>query len=420
MVFGLAFFHAVIQERRLYGPLGWNIRYEFNETDLRICVRQLKIFMDQYPDKTPFDALRYLTAECNYGGRVTDANDRILIEVLLKDYYNERIFSDDYKFSPSGLYYAPPHCEAEGYINYAKGLPLYPDPEVFGFHDNAAITKNLNETNALLGSLTLTSGSAGGGADDDKEAMIVSLANTILNDVPDAFDMVYARANYGTDYMQSMNSVLTQELEKFNILIGLIKSSLRELKRAIAGEALLSPELEAALNSMALNQIPLLWKAKSFNSLKPLGSYIKDVNSRIDFFRGWLYDGIPRIFLINKFFFAHGFLTGARQNYARKYKIPIDTMTLDYKVVADEDSPAPADGVYVKGMFMEGCKWDAAAGVLAESDPKVLFTDCPMVWFLPLKTIDVNTEGVYPMPLYLTMDRRGILATTGHSTNFVG
>ena len=84
----------------------------------------MSIFIDEYPNKVPLDALNYLTGECNYGGRVTDDKDRTLMEVILKTFYcSETFMDDDYKFSPSGIYYAPPLTDYEGYLDYIKKLP---------------------------------------------------------------------------------------------------------------------------------------------------------------------------------------------------------------------------------------------------------------------------------------------------------
>jgi len=112
----------VIQERRKYGALGWNISYEFNESDLRICVRQLQMFLDEFDNSSiPFDALKYLTGECNYGGRVTDDKDRRLIITLLNDYYNDEVVTNPaYGFASDPIYAAQAFDTHEEYLSFIR------------------------------------------------------------------------------------------------------------------------------------------------------------------------------------------------------------------------------------------------------------------------------------------------------------
>lgn len=80
----------------------------------------LQLFVNEY-DEVPFEAIAYLTGECNYGGRVTDDWDRRLLLTILADFYNKDVIEKiHYPFSPSGEYYAPPKSAYEDYINFIK------------------------------------------------------------------------------------------------------------------------------------------------------------------------------------------------------------------------------------------------------------------------------------------------------------
>jgi dynein heavy chain len=59
IIFGVCFFHAIIQERKKFGPLGWNIIYEFSDNDRECCLLNLKLFC--HNGIIPWDALIYTT-----------------------------------------------------------------------------------------------------------------------------------------------------------------------------------------------------------------------------------------------------------------------------------------------------------------------------------------------------------------------
>jgi len=427
LLFGFCFFHAIVQDRRKFGPIGWNIAYGFTPEDLQVCRQQLMLFVNQYDD-VPYKVLNFLGAAINYGGRVTDDKDKLLINTIIKTYICPEAVEekDDYKYSSSGLYHPPVAETIEETNAYIRGLPLYPMPEAFGLHENCNITCAQDEAlKLLIGMQSMVSVGGSGEGGQSADDIMDGTAESIQNRLPKPYDLDICEEKFPTLYEESMNTVVKQECLRYCKLLWVMKKSLADFRLSIKGLILMTTDLETVGKSMLVNEVPALWAAKGPLSLKPLSSWFLDIIARCTFFQMWYDMGkAPPVFWISGIFFPQAFFTGAMQNFARKYKEEIDLLSyrqecMDSVVDPKKELTAPPeDGVYIYGMFLEGCRWDVTTHQLEVSRPKELFTDLPTMWFCPVKN-RVPCATDYMCPCYKVVSRKGTLLTTGHSTNFV-
>lgn len=98
-----------------------------------------------------------------------------------------------------------------------------------------------------------------------------------------------------------------------------MRSSLRDIKKAIRGLIVMSSDLDAMYTAFLNNRLPGIWEKVSFASLKTLGSWVKDLVYRVKFMDSWVVNGQPAAFPLPVFFFPQGFMTASLQTFAREH-----------------------------------------------------------------------------------------------------
>ena len=246
--------------------MGWNIVYDFNDSDFIFSEKLIRQFVDVVPDKSSnqsvqWDAIKYMISEINYGGRVTDDSDRRLLLNYAQDIFKEEIISvpsfELSKYKPETEYKIPVNpadevTQIKGRANpqqsdnnmneikkfYAKEIELYPDlevPAIFGQHVNAEISSQIAEANLLLDSVISLSPKEEGSDGESRESLLMKTIQHLLPTIPENLDYAEAWDKNRPNDGNPIKIVLMQEIARYNVLLDKVRNTLIDLEKGLKG-----------------------------------------------------------------------------------------------------------------------------------------------------------------------------------------
>ncbi|KAJ9592733.1 hypothetical protein L9F63_015613, partial [Diploptera punctata] len=405
LLYAVAFLHTVVQERRKFGPLGWNIPYEFNQADFAASVQFIQNHLDDMDPKKgiSWPTVCYMLGEVQYGGRVTDDFDKRLLTTFTQVWFCDVLLRPGFEFYKN--YKVPMTKNIQDYIDYINGLPPTDTPEVFGLHSNADITYQINTAKGILDTiLNVQPKEGGGGGGETRENIVYRLAEDMLEKLPKQYTALSVAQNINRmGALLPMNIFLRQEVDRIQRVIKSVYSTLCDLKLAIDGTIVMSQGLRDSLDAMYDARIPDVWQKVSWESAT-LGFWYTELLERDAQFQRWISSGRPNVFWMTGFFNPQGFLTAMRQEVTRAHKgWALDSVVLQNLITrhSKEDlTDSPPEGVYVYGLFLEGASLDRRSGKLIESKPKVLYEQMPVIYIYAINTTAGKDPRLYECPIY--------------------
>ncbi|KAL8606951.1 hypothetical protein ACOMHN_041340 [Nucella lapillus] len=409
ILFALCYFHAVVCERRKFGPQGWNRVYPYNTGDLTISMNVLYNYLEANT-KVPWEDLRYLFGEIMYGGHITDDWDRILCRTYLEVFMHPDMLDGELYLAPG--FPIPPNSDYKGYHSYIDECLPPESPYLYGLHPNAEIeflttlSENLFRT---VFEMQPRDTGAGSGAGVSREEKVKNLLDEIGEKLPEEFNMMEIMGKVPVEERTPYVVVAIQECERMNMLLSEIRRSLKELDLGLKGELTITADMEALSNALFLDVVPENWNKRAYPSLYTLGIWYPDLLQRVKELETWTSDfQLPAAVWLAGFFNPQSFLTAIMQQMARKNEWPLDRMALQCDVTKktrEDMAGPPREGAYVHGLYMEGARWDMQAGMMAEARLKELAPTVPVLFIRAIPVDRQDLRNMYACPVYKTKTR---------------
>jgi dynein heavy chain len=421
IVFGLCHFHAVMMERKKFGPIGFNNSYPFSLGDLRDSAVCLANYMESNQgSKVPWVDLKYLFGQIIYGGHIVNDFDRITCSTLLDFFMRDALLEDGTELYPfvdqqSGCSFTT--VAPTSWVNYMEHINNAMGPEsplAYGLHPNAEIDSRTSLSTTLINQLAMLQDTTQ--VSDESNMTPEMKAETSLIEILDTFkerhfDLDALRTELEGDAMGPYQNVFIQECESLNNLLEEISRTLDELNLGFAGDLTMSAAMEELMYNLYDDIVPTTWSRIAWPSMRPLGSWLVDVNQRLSQLQTWTEHpiDIPRSTWLGGLRNPQSFLTAIKQVAAQEDKLELQTLVIFTDILkksADElDAPAKV-GAMVHGLYLEGARWNTAASNLETSKPKEMYCPMPAINCRAVTSNRLDAASVYHCPVYKTKERR--------------
>lgn len=352
-----------------------------------------------------------------YGGHIVNDYDRLLCNSYLDFFMKEELLDETEMFpfndeEKNASFMCPPP------LTYDKYGPLIDEglavetPIAFGLHPNAEIDFRTTQSIRILQTimeLQPRGASAGGEGMSPDE-----IASNTCYDIADRFGekkFDVEDTARGLEEQGPYQNVFLQEMTVMNALLSELMRSLSELKLGFAGELTMSDAMDALKTSLFLDRIPGAWQKRAWPSLRALGAWLIDFNSRLLQLEEWCNNPaeIPKVTWVSGLVNPQSFLTAICQVTAQANKLELDKLVTwtepTKKMKVDEIDRRSPDGAYIHGLNVQGARWDNSNAMLERSKPKEMFCQMPIINVKSLSaekvTADIAT-GFYVCPTYKT------------------
>ncbi|PLW56951.1 hypothetical protein PCANC_02857 [Puccinia coronata f. sp. avenae] len=381
LYFLLAWFHAVVQERLRYCPLGWSKIYEFNDSDLEAAMSMIDSWMTATakgkanidPAHLPWAALRVLLKQAVYGGRVDSDWDQKLLDSFVDTLFNPSAFEVGYHLvnpigDKEGLTIAE-GARLEHFITWAQALPEREPPHWLSLPPNAEALISTTQGSEILSRLlkmrrTDEDESVGEALKQAKTSssssqptwmrQLETTAKEFLKNLDENLPGLDAGGN---DVNDPLFRFFDREVALGQKLLGVIRKDLNELIGVCNGEVKQTNHLRSLIGEITKAIIPSHWKRYKVNPTISLAQWISNFVNRIQ--------QLCRIVQSNNFtdsiclgllFFPDGFLTATRQFVSHQTKISLEELKL--QLFLEYDDPVSTgignDGFRLEGLIIQG------------------------------------------------------------------